>query len=170
MSAMTIDYLRLLFDYHYWAMQRVWNCVAGLTPEQFTQPIDYSIGSIRNQMVHTMSAEWSWFSRLQGTSPDHFLPADNYPTPHAVQAAWRQIEADNRAFLNTLTDEQLEQVCHYKSMAGDPLHEKVGSILFHVANHATDHRAQILAMLNTVLGIETIGQDLILYLREQQKQ
>jgi len=165
---MTIDYLRLLFDYHYWAMRRVWSCINTLTPEQFVQPIDYSIGSIRNQMVHTMSAEWIWFSRLQGTSPDHFLPFDNYPTPDAVQAAWSEIEANNRAFLNTLTDDQLEQVCHYLSTGGDPLQEKVGSILFHAANHATDHRAQILAMLNTVFGVETVGQDLIVYLREHQ--
>jgi uncharacterized damage-inducible protein DinB len=36
----------------------------------------------------------------------------------------------------------------------------------HVINHGTDHRAQILAMLNQ-LGGETVEQDLIFYLREK---
>ncbi|MYE25841.1 MAG: hypothetical protein F4X87_01220 [Chloroflexi bacterium] len=35
-------------------------------------------------------------------------------------------------------------------------------ILLHIANHGTDHRAQILARLDE-LGAETIEQDLILH-------
>jgi uncharacterized damage-inducible protein DinB len=35
-------------------------------------------------------------------------------------------------------------------------------VLLHVANHGTDHRAQILRLLND-LGIETIYQDYIFY-------
>jgi uncharacterized damage-inducible protein DinB len=163
---MTSDYLRLLYDYHYWANRRVFNCIANLTPEQFVQPLDYSVGSIRNQVVHMMSAEWIWFARIQGESPDHMLNPDDYPTPKAVQAAWAKIEAHNRAFLNTLTDERLEQTFAYHTTRRIPFEDKIGNILFHAANHATDHRAQILAMLHT-FGVQGVEQDLIFYLREQ---
>lgn len=163
---MTSDYLRLLFDYHYWANRRVWKCVADLTPEQFVQPLDYSIGSIRNQVVHMLSAEWLWFSRIQGKSPDHMLNPDDYPTLDAVLTAWQTVEMENRAFLAALTDDRLEQMFAYKTTRGVPFEDKVGNILFHTANHATDHRAQILAMLHA-LGAQTVEQDLIYYLREQ---
>lgn len=163
---MTSDYLRLLFDYHYWAMRRVWHCIANLTPEQFVQPLDYSIGSIRSQVVHTMSAEWLWFERLQGRSPTHVLDPDEYPTPEAVQAAWREVEANSRAFLSTITDAELAQTCAYRTTRGMPFEDQVGNLLFHVVNHATDHRAQILAMLHT-LGVAGVEQDLLFYLRER---
>jgi len=39
-------------------------------------------------------------------------------------------------------------------------------ILLHVASHATDHRAQILAMLNQRFGVQTMEQDLLFYLLE----
>jgi uncharacterized damage-inducible protein DinB len=37
-------------------------------------------------------------------------------------------------------------------------------LLMHIANHATDHRAQILAMLHHHFGVKTIEQDMIFYL------
>ena len=37
--------------------------------------------------------------------------------------------------------------------------------LLHVANHGTDHRAQILRLLHD-LGVETVSQDYIFYIYE----
>jgi uncharacterized damage-inducible protein DinB len=37
-------------------------------------------------------------------------------------------------------------------------------LLIHVVNHATDHRAQILAMLHHHFGVKTIEHDMIFYL------
>jgi uncharacterized damage-inducible protein DinB len=41
----------------------------------------------------------------------------------------------------------------------------VWQVLLHVANHGTDHRAQILRLLNE-LGIQTTSQDYIFYVYE----
>ena len=41
-------------------------------------------------------------------------------------------------------------------------------LLLHVANHATDHRAQILAALHEHFGLTTPEQDMILYLLERE--
>lgn len=165
---MTADYFRLLFDYHYWALDRVWTCIDALTPEQFVQPLDYSVGSIRNQVVHTMAAEWLWMSRIQGTSPDYFPQGEDYASAAAVRARWAEQEAEYRAYAAALTDTELERICDYRTTAGKPLSAQVGHILLHMVNHTTDHRAQILAMLHG-MGAPTVEQDLIFYLRERER-
>ena len=63
---MNAERFRKLFDYNYWAHRRVWECVESLSESQFVQPCDYSVGSIHDQEVHTMSAEWLWLSRING--------------------------------------------------------------------------------------------------------
>jgi uncharacterized damage-inducible protein DinB len=63
---MTVEDLRTLFDYSYWANERVCDRLSQLTTEQFTQPVAGSYGSIRNTMVHMLSAEWGWLERCGG--------------------------------------------------------------------------------------------------------
>jgi uncharacterized damage-inducible protein DinB len=40
-------------------------------------------------------------------------------------------------------------------------------VLLHLANHAMDHRSQILAMLHQQFGVQTIEQDMIFFLWEE---
>jgi uncharacterized damage-inducible protein DinB len=53
-----VEDLKTLFDYSYWANDRLCGVLSQLTTEQFTQPVAGSYGSIRNTMVHILSAEW----------------------------------------------------------------------------------------------------------------
>ena len=46
--------MRTIFDYNFWAFDRVWECVSQISNEQFVEEIDYSTGSIRNILVHVM--------------------------------------------------------------------------------------------------------------------
>jgi len=53
---MTPEATRKLYNYTYWAFEKVWECITPLTDEQFTQHLDYSLGSIHNQVIHVMSS------------------------------------------------------------------------------------------------------------------
>lgn len=165
---MNADYFRMLFDYNYWAHRRVWDCIIQLTDEQFSHDIGYSWRSIHGQVVHTMGAEWIWFSRIQGTSPTAMFKNEDYPTRDAVRARWDEIEANARAYLANLEDSYLGQTIHYQTTSGKPMSNRLWHILAHLANHGTDHRAQILAMLHQ-LGTPTLEQDIIFYLRERER-
>jgi len=55
---MRVKDLEELFDYSYWANDRLFEVAAQLTPEQFTKPVAGSYGSVRNTLVHVLSAEW----------------------------------------------------------------------------------------------------------------
>jgi uncharacterized damage-inducible protein DinB len=54
---MTVADLRNTYEYCYWANRKLLEVVSQLTTEEFTRPVAGSLGSIRNTLVHVMSAE-----------------------------------------------------------------------------------------------------------------
>ena len=63
---MTVNDLEVLYDYGYWANKQLFHLISKLTPEQFAEPVAGSYGSIRNTLVHALSAEWGWMERCGG--------------------------------------------------------------------------------------------------------
>jgi uncharacterized damage-inducible protein DinB len=57
---MQVADLERLYDYHYWANAKLLDVVCQLTPDEFTRSVTGSYGSIRNTLVHVLSAEWGW--------------------------------------------------------------------------------------------------------------
>ncbi len=164
---MHIEDIRLLFDYGYGANARLLDTAAQLTPEQFTQPV-FKIGSVHRVLVHQMSAEWTWRSRLQeGVSPTAPLDPADLPTPDAIRGRWQTEETAMRGWLAGLRDEDLSRTVHYKTLSGQPWSGTLGPLLLHVVNHGTQHRSEVAAML-TELGHAPGDLDLLLYLRRQQ--
>ncbi len=102
-----IAHLERLYDYHYWANRKLLGAVSSLTPEQFTQDIAGSYGSIRNTLVHVLSAEWGWLDRCGGPPRGERLNAEDYPTLDSVVEIWSRVERDMRAFLTGLTEDDL---------------------------------------------------------------
>ena len=155
---MNADSFRQLYDYHFALNRKLWDdCVAALTDEQFTADTPYSIGSVRNQTVHMLSVDDRWFCGLRGVELPDFLDPARFPTRDSVRARWDAVEADMRAWLQTLTD------AHLFEPFAEQLPLPRWQVLIHVINHGTDHRAQTLALLNS-MGVETWGQDYIRYL------
>lgn len=160
--------IRTLFDYNQWAHERVWTGILTLDDEQFTRPSDYSIGSIRHQIIHVLSVDCRWMARVAGQpTPPHLQPED-YATVASARAAWLAYTPAHRAQAAGLTDEALMREIHYDMPSrGGAKHTLCWQVLAHVVNHGTDHRAQILNLLHQ-RGAPTVEQDLILYLWEVQ--
>src|SRR5262249_55861642 len=59
-APMTVADLQDLFAYEAWAHRKLFAVLAQLTDEQFTRTVGGSYGSVRNTLVHAMSAEWGW--------------------------------------------------------------------------------------------------------------
>lgn len=163
--------VRTLFGYTYWAFDLVWDCITQLNDEQFVEDINYSTGSIRNHVVHLMSATNRWIKRLQGNDVPPHLSYDDYPTRESVRAKWNELRDETLAYVTSLDHKLLNETIHWELPArGLELENRRWEILIHLANHATDHRSQILAMLNTRFGVKTVEQDMIFYLLEQEKE
>ena len=165
---MTVDLIRMLYDYNYWARDLVWDAAEKLSDDDFMKNTEYSWGSIHNQFVMAMSNEWVWFTRLRGETPKALLTPEDYPNRDSIRTKWREIEAQVRGYINAMTKDRLQEEFTYNSLNGNTHSQGVGEVLLHVVNSGTDNCAQIIAMMH-LLGAPTIEQGLIFYLRERQE-
>lgn len=156
------------FDYTFWAFERLWGCLEHLAEADFTREVDYSLGSIRNQMVHVMSANTIWIHRLRDQPfPPHFDP-QHYPTRAAVRAGWAEMQALVTGYLGAVSEAQLNEKVAWRWQSRNVSAESARwQIMLHVANHATDHRTQILTLLGRDFHAPTFEQDLLHYYVEK---
>lgn len=157
---MNADAFRHFYNYHFAENRKIWDSyIMPLTYEQFTQTVTYSHGSVRNQVIHLMNVDEAWFSGLRGVElPDDYKPADS-DDRHLIRAHWDAVEQHMRDYLANLQDEVL---LTKPFPAGEDENLILWQVLLHVANHGTDHRAQLLGLLNA-LGVKTKSQDYIFY-------
>jgi uncharacterized damage-inducible protein DinB len=161
---MNANAFRHFYDYHFSENRKIWDTyITSLSYEQFTQNVDYSHGSVRDQIVHLMSVDEAWFSGLRGVEIPESLDPANGDDRNIIRAHWDGVEQDMRGYLARLRDDML-----FEKPIEEPEEDKdliLWQVLLHVVNHGTDHRAQLLRLLND-LGVKTASQDYIFYVYE----
>ena len=158
---MNVNHFRNLIDYHLTLNRQMWdNAVVSLTDEEFKRELAYSIGSIRNQVVHMLNIDERWFCGLRNEEIPGFEFAKQYTDHDSVRTKWDAVETMMRDTMQNLTDEQL-----YEEAIDDKFLN--WQLLFHVVNHGTDHRAQVMAMIHTLGKTEavTFPQDYFYFAR-----
>ena len=156
---MNANAFRHFYEYHFTENRSTWeNYVTQLSYEQFTQDVDYSHGSVRDQIFHLISVDDIWFSDLRDEEfPEPLNPVD-FPDYDSIRKYWDEVEQNMRTYLAELRDDMLST----KPLSGEDKDLRLWQVLLHVANHGTDHRAQILRLLND-LGVQTTSQDYIFF-------
>jgi uncharacterized damage-inducible protein DinB len=158
---MNADAFRHFYDYHFAENRAIWDrYVMPLSAEQFTQQAGYSHGSVRDQLLHLMNVDEVWFSELRGVEPSESPSSGTGDDRAGIRAHWDAIEQRMRAYLAELRDDML-----FARPIEEPDEDRdliVWQVLIHVVNHGTDHRAQLLRLLND-LGVATTSQDYIFY-------
>jgi uncharacterized damage-inducible protein DinB len=163
---MIVKDLEALYDYSYWANKKLFDAIVQLTTEQFTQAVAGSYGSIRNTMVHVLSAEAGWLERCGGPKRGPRLNPADFPTVESVVQAWNRVEVQVRQFLATLKDEDLARNAEYATDRSEKLSMPLGELLQHAANHGVHHRGQV-ALLLRLLGHAPGDLDMLLYYAEK---
>jgi uncharacterized damage-inducible protein DinB len=169
---MTKDDIRLLYEYDRWANDRVIQYVSALTPEQFTRDLGGAFQSVRHTLVHIAGGEWIWLrywkadslnvpfvSELQKRRDKLFAP-ELYPTIAAAEAKWREVEKEQIAFVESVTDESLNRMLPFRTT-----HVSLAHLMQHVANHSTYHRGQIALMMRQ-FNAEPLATDFHVFLIE----
>ena len=163
---MTVKDLNVAYDYGYWANGKLFVVMSQLTPEEFTRAVAGSYGSIRNTMVHVMSAEAGWLDRCGGPKRGPRLNPDDFPTVETLVQAWSRVETQVREFLCTLKDDDLARHVEY-SFDQSTMHSgRLGELMQHAATHGVHHRGQV-ALLMRVLGHAPGNFDLLYYHAEE---
>ena len=164
---MDIAYFRTLFDYNHWANELILNRCAELTHDQFTEKMPgLSLDSIAGAMGHQLGTEVIWFQRCHGEAPTKIISAKDFPSLAAMRERWQKQEADQTAFLASLTDADVDNVVTYKTMGGGEQKQRLGLMLGHIVNHGMQFRAEAAVGL-TAKGKSPGDIDFIVYLRGQ---
>ena len=161
-NPMNADAIRQLFDYHFSENDKLLSGYASqLSWEQLNQKIHYSYGSIWDQLLHLMRVDEAWFSDLRGEELLDAGDSKYYSDLKKLRVQWDQVERGIREYLDDLSDDRLMD----KPLQGEDHDLRLWQILFHVVNHGTDHRAQILRIMHD-LGVQTQSQDFIFFVYE----
>lgn len=162
---MTVKELGNLYDYGYWANRKLFDVIAQLSPEEFTRITAGSYESIRNTMVHVLSAEAGWLDRCGGPKRGPRLRPADYPTAESVRQAWNKVEDNVRGFLARLTDEDLGRNVEFSFDPNKTYSMSLGELMQHAAIHAVHHRGQV-ALLLRLLGYTPGNFDILFYYAE----
>jgi uncharacterized damage-inducible protein DinB len=151
---MVSDVLRALYGYTSWATARLLDVSGQLTQEQWLAPGGAGRGPIRDTLVHLIDTQRSWLAWWDGSLPPEqayalrLTPAD-FPGPPAVRAVWETVDRTTPAFVATLTDADAAKVSTQTMPDGRVFRLPRWQIMLHVANHGTQHRNEVAAMLTS---------------------
>lgn len=150
---MSVAMVRELYDYHRWANHRLYDFALGLGEAACAREVgtQFSYARVTRMFAHLYGADWLWLQRWKGTSPTA-VPGDELTTMAAVRRQWDGLEAEQKAFVDGLTDADLDRVVDYKNTEGAGFRAPLGALLAHVANHATHHRSEIATMVTMLSG------------------
>ena len=148
-----LDLIRGLYEYHRWANRRLFDVAAGLGEEVAGREVgaQFSFPTVRRMLAHIYGADWVWLARWKGTSPTA-LPGADIATLAALRSRWDTTEAEQRAFVEGLAPDDLARSIEYRNTEGKPFRGVLGTLLQHVANHATHHRSEVATMLTMLSG------------------
>ena len=155
---MTLDEIKLFYDYNEWADARILAACARVSAEQYAAPssIGTGRGGLRETMVHILDNLWQQRITLQGYYKEPLadqaaydateLHEDAFPTFAALRERWVTEQQEMRAYIATLTEETLNGTIRYV-IPGAVREYKVWQILVDVVIHATQHRSEAAVLL-----------------------
>jgi uncharacterized damage-inducible protein DinB len=144
------EYFRKLYRYNAWANDRV---MTVLNRQMVTDE------KILTLMGHIVAAQFLWFHRINGLPPAQVKLWGDYDLDKLNQMAGEA----NRMWLEFVErTDNFSRELTYNNYVGDPYVNNVESIMIHLVNHSTYHRAQI-ALLLRQKGLEPVNTDFITY-------
>ncbi len=164
------QHLRLMADYHHWALQRLYAVVDQLSDSDYRRDTKLFFNSVHGSLNHILLVDHIWHARLVAspiaiTGLDQELESDRA----ALKSRSLKFAKSWRGFVDALTPEQIAGDLDYRTIKGDPYRMPYASLILHVFNHATHHRGQISTVL-TQLGLEAPVMDFPYFLFELPKE
>jgi uncharacterized damage-inducible protein DinB len=168
---MTTDVLVSLYDYGGWAIERLMARAAQVPEGDLARRFSKGYDPIHQAFLHLLSADRRWFARWRVVPLPGPLTAEEVPTLNAMRSRWEPLAAERRAYLAGLTEADLAAVLTVTfgpSATGATRTVKLARWqgIVQCANHGTQHRAEIAAML-TDLGHSPGDLDFSLYCEQR---
>jgi uncharacterized damage-inducible protein DinB len=144
---MSTEILASLYEYGAWANDRLLAQAARLDEPDRRRQLSQGYASIHDTLVHLVSADRRWLARWKNEAvPPMLTPAD-LPTLDAIRAEWAPLVTTRRAYLAGLSERELGETVRWVMNTETRTLPRWQAIL-QCANHGTQHRAEIAAMLS----------------------
>ena len=138
--------IQKLASYLTWANNTIWGIVETLTDDEFARPLAAEAGSIHGRYIHLAQDTWEWFHDWHSEEPEEpdFLSMTRYDLYQFITSYLKRWESliENRT-IDQFTDER----------AGETVVITFDEMFFHLVNHFTYHRGQI------VMGLKMLGKE-----------
>ena len=140
------DIVADLYRYGAWANARLLERAEQLSDADLTRSFSRGALPIHETFTHLYSSDRRWLARWQEAPlPPQVKPAD-LPTIAAVRAAWTELGATRETYIAGLDDAALAATIRWQD--GDEVRTlSRWQGLVQAANHGTQHRSEIAAML-----------------------
>jgi uncharacterized damage-inducible protein DinB len=143
-------YFLKLYNFNAWANSRV---IACLKQQSIT---DEKVLSV---FGHVLAAQFLWLHRIKGLAPPNVKLWGEY----SLVTLEKMASDANQQWLDFVeATDSFDRELTYTNYTGDPYTNNVETIMMHLVNHCSYHRAQV-AMLLRQNGFEPINTDLITY-------
>jgi uncharacterized damage-inducible protein DinB len=149
-----------LYEYGEWANERVLEKARDLGHAELTRRFSEGAQAILPTFVHLYRADLRWLRRWQ-RQPLPEVGAADVPSIAAIEARWRPVWAERRAYLEGLDQAALDERIPVTQPARTVWIVRWQSIV-HCSNHATQHRSE-LAMMLSDLGRSPGDLDMFLW-------
>jgi uncharacterized damage-inducible protein DinB len=138
-----------LIDWMYWVNHKLLDAAEGMTEKQWTAGSKVTIRGLRETLVHELDVEWSWRENLKGREiddwdPDEELRPEDFPDVASLRERWARDEAEMRAWIGSLTDEQVE---HRARSAFTDDRRPLWQYVMHIVSHAAQQQADAATLL-----------------------
>ena len=156
-----------LAAYNLWANQRIIEVINNMTDEQTNQDIISSFNGIKKTLLHLWDVENIWWQRIKLTEVQvwqsetftgSLMELGNHLLTQSKQ--WKE-------WVDLATEAALDHEFIYKNSKKDQFKQPVYEMLFHLFNHQTYHRGQLITMMRQAGEKNIPNTDLIAYLRKK---
>jgi uncharacterized damage-inducible protein DinB len=151
---------QLLAIYNQWINEKVFAASAKLDSSILVQDSGAFFKSILGTLNHILVADILWLKRF-ADHPAKFQSLDYvrsvadpkeltdilFESLEPLTQARNKMDTMIIAFLEEVSEEDLESVLSYKNVKGDPFQRKLSWLLMHLFNHQTHHRGQVTTLL-----------------------
>lgn len=160
---MTAYEIQELIRYSGWATGKVLEAASALPSEDLTRDVGVSHKSIFKTLAHVYWADLAWHTRVVNPNEAMHEPE----TLSELKLRWTQLQRAWEEWADELDDTSAQVNIAFKSSYGGEFENPVWELVYHVVNHGTLHRGQVMAMIRQ-LGIEPPHTDFIFYVRERE--
>lgn len=152
-------------QFNLWANKQFADLLATVPNHIYFHENKSSFSSVAKTLVHIWGAENIWLKRMQGSDSGSLSTEELLKNKSAALQALTETSASLLHFVQNKTEAELDRIYPYINLKGEPFESSYLDTLFHVVNHSTYHRGQIITMLREA-GIEkVVSTDLIHYIR-----